>query len=157
MKITDLISEACVKTSLESEDKEELFEEMVDLLVRSKPDYDRGQLIEAVEERESKMSTGIGNGIAIPHCKTDAVSETCGVIGTSRSGIDYESLDGEPVYIVFMLIGPVTDAEIHLKALQQISILMQDRGLYQRLLETENPGELFRILRQEEDRLEREA
>lgn len=157
MKITDIISEACVKTELESEDKEELFEEMVELLVRHKPDYDRDSLLEAIEDRESKMSTGIGNGIAIPHCKTDAVTETCGVIGTSRSGIDYDSLDGEPVHIVFMLFGPVTDAEMHLKALQQISILMQDRGLYQRLIETGKSSELYRILRQEEDRLEREA
>jgi len=156
MKITDFITEDCIKAELESEDKDELFEEMIDVLVRTKTEYDRETLIDAISERESKMSTGIGNGIAIPHGKTNAVKDICGVIGTSRAGIDYDSLDGEPVHVVFMLLAPIDSAGPHIKALQKIAILMKDRGFYQRLNDAKSSKEIYQIIFNEEARLESE-
>lgn len=156
MKITDFITEAFIKTDVESEDKDELFEELVEVLVRNHPEYDRGEVLRAITEREAKMSTGIGKGIAIPHGKTSIVKDLCGVIGISRAGIDYDSLDGEPVHVIFMLLAPLDSAGPHIKALQKIAILMKDRGFYQRLGEAGNPHAVYQIILNEENRLEAE-
>ena len=152
MNISEFITADFIKTGLESEDKDEVFEELVDILVRNRG-YDRDAVLNAVREREEKMSTGIGQNIAIPHGKTDAVDGLVGIIGTSASGIDYESLDDEPVHIVFMLLAPFDSAGPHIKALQRIAVLMKDRGFYKRLVECNSPGDLHQILMNEESRL----
>ena len=155
MNISGFITTDFIRVGLESEDKDELFEELIDVLVRNRG-FDREALLEAVRDRESKMSTGIGQNIAIPHGKTDAVDGLVGVIGTSRSGIDYESLDDEPVHIVFLLLAPFDSSGPHIKALQRIAVLLKDRGLYKRLVDAASPQELFQILVNEESRLESE-
>jgi mannitol/fructose-specific phosphotransferase system IIA component (Ntr-type) len=153
MIITNTITEACISASVQSEDKEELFAEMVEILVRGTPGMDRDAVLQAITERESKMSTGIGKGVAIPHGKTDAVSALCGVIGISKKGIDYEALDGEPVHVIFMLLAPASSAGAHIKALQRIGTLMKDRSCYQKLCDAKTSGEVFQILRSEEERM----
>jgi PTS system nitrogen regulatory IIA component len=102
------------------------------------------------------MSTGIGQGIAIPHGKTDQLQDLCGVLGISRSGIEYDALDGKPVHVVFLLLAPLDSAGPHIRALQQIATLMKDAGFSQRLREAKSAGEIFRIMQNEENRLELE-
>jgi len=153
VNISDFITADFIKTGLESEDKDELFEEMIDILVRNRG-YEREAVLKAIREREEKMSTGIGQNIAIPHGKTDAVDGLVGVIGTSREGIDYESLDDEAVHVVFMLLAPFDSAGPHIKALQRIAVLMKDRGFYKRLIECGSPQDLFQMLVNEENRLD---
>lgn len=155
MNISGFITADFIRVGLESEDKDELFEELIDVLVRNRG-FDREALLEAVRDRESKMSTGIGQNIAIPHGKTDAVDGLVGVIGTSRGGIDYESLDDEPVHIVFLLLAPFDSSGPHIKALQRIAVLLKDRGLYKRLVDAASAQELYQILVNEESRLESE-
>lgn len=155
MNISGFITADFIKAGLESDDKDELFEEMIDVLVRNRG-FDREALLSAVRDREAKMSTGIGQNIAIPHGKTDAVDGLCGVIGTSRSGIDYESLDDEPVHIVFLLLAPFDSSGPHIKALQRIAVLLKDRGFYKRLVDAGSAQELYQILVNEESRLDSE-
>jgi len=150
MKITDVITEEFIATSVRSEDKEELFAEMVEALVRAVPRIDREAVLRAITEREEKMSTGIGKGIALPHGKTEAVDDLYGVLGISEKGIDYDALDGEPVHVIFMLLAPASSAGSHIKALQKIANLLKDGNCYQRLLGVRSAAEAYQVLRSEE-------
>ncbi|HPH03713.1 MAG TPA: PTS sugar transporter subunit IIA [Spirochaetota bacterium] len=153
MNITEVITEEYICPALVSEDKDELFAELVEVLVRARPGLDREAILKAIREREVKMSTGIGKGIAIPHGKTNVVDDLCGVIGISRKGVEYDALDGEPVHVVFMLLAPMTSAGRHIKALQKIANLMKDRGCYQRLCDAKTAAEVWQLIHADEERL----
>ena len=103
-------------------------------------------------ERENLGSTGIGQGIAIPHGKTDKVGELIAVLGISRKGVNYEALDGEPVYIMFLLVAPKDTAGPHLKALAQISRLLRDSYFCELLRRCKTPKEVFDLIAREENR-----
>jgi len=160
MVITDFITEEFITTSVQSEDKDELFAELVELLSRGMRtrsiDIDSEAILAAINEREEKMSTGIGHGIAMPHGKTDTVSDLCGVLGISRRGIDYEALDGEPVHIIFLLIASAANPGPHIKALQRIASLLKIPGCFDKLCEARSASEAWQILRDEEDRFDDE-
>jgi len=153
MNITDIIKEDCFAASLQSKSKDELFVEMVDILVRANPGLDREVVLKAIREREVKMSTGIGKGIAIPHGKTNAVEDLVGVVGVSKEGVEYDALDGELVHVVFMLLAPVSSTGRHITALQKIANLMKDRGCYQRLFDAKTAAEAFKGLQIDEEKL----
>ncbi|MDR1443461.1 MAG: PTS sugar transporter subunit IIA [Treponema sp.] len=124
----------CIKVGLEAEDKEEAFEEMVDYFCQTTRNDAREEILEALREREAKMSTGIHKGIAVPHGKTNVVEEVLGVLGISRKGIDYDALDGEPVYLLFMLLAPQKDSEKHLRILKRLAELLENPQFYMDLL-----------------------
>lgn len=126
MLLHETFSAEMIKTGLEAEDKDEVFEELVDHFCQATGIQARADILEAVRTRESKMSTGIKKGIGIPHGKTDAVDKVCGVLGISRSGIDYDALDGEPVFLVFMLLAPKKDSENHLRLLKRLAELLDN-------------------------------
>ena len=140
-----------IKIGLESEDKEEVFEEMVDLFCRVKGNGGREEILEAIRQRELKMSTGIQKGIAIPHGKTNALQNVCGVLGISKKGIDYDALDGQPVYIVFMLMAPMADSEAHLRLLKRLAELLENPQFYTDLAAQNDPQGASAIIRKYED------
>ena len=120
----------CIKVNLEAEDKDEAFEELVDHLCQSGMTDAREAILTALQQREAKMSTGIHKGIAIPHGNTDAIDSVYGVLGISRKGIDYDALDGEPVYVLFMIIAPHGETETHLRILKRMAELFEDPQFY---------------------------
>jgi PTS system fructose-specific IIC component/PTS system nitrogen regulatory IIA component len=124
MFLHDLFTPEFILADLQAEDKEEVFEEMVDRFCQTIKSDGREEILGALRQREMKMSTGIQKGIAIPHGKTNAVDKVCGMLGISRKGIDYEALDGNPVYLVFLVLGPTGDSEKHLKVLQRMAELL---------------------------------
>ena len=132
--------------NLESTDKDELFEEMVEAIVRKHPEIDRGQALEAIRERESKMSTGIMHDIAVPHGNCSSVKEVIGAIGISRKGIDYDSLDGEPVHLVFMILCSPERPEMHLSVLKEISSVLQSPTFLKEVVEKQSPQEVYDLL-----------
>lgn len=134
MILGDVFSSKAIKINLESESKDEVFEELVEELVASQPGIDRHKVLGAIRSRESLMSTGIKHGIAIPHGKTDAVSGVRGVIGISRNGIDYDSLDKSPVYVVFLLVSSYADSEFHLQALKRLALVLEDPSFFESLI-----------------------
>jgi nitrogen PTS system EIIA component len=143
-----------IKIGLESEDKDELFEELVDLLAKDGGrDYPRASVLTAVREREDKMSTGIKKGIALPHGKAEGLSGLSGALGISKRGIDYSSLDGEPVYLVFMLVSSPKDSELHLAALKRLAILLDEPEFYTDLLRSDSSERASAIIRNYESRL----
>jgi PTS system fructose-specific IIC component/PTS system nitrogen regulatory IIA component len=155
MLLQELFTPSRIKVNLESEDKEEVFEELVDLLVRSfHLEGKRDAILEAIREREQKMSTGIKTGIAVPHGKTGSIEGTFGVMGVSKKGIDYGALDGEPVYLIFLLVSSADESGQHLKVLKKVASLIEYTDFYKKVLETETAEKAHAVLKQFEDILD---
>lgn len=142
---------ALIKVDLESEDKEEVFEELVDLFCRTTGNPAREELLSALRDRESKMSTGIKKGIALPHGKTNAVDRVYGVLGVSRRGIDYDALDGEPVHLLFMMLAPQKDSEKHLRLLKRLAELLDNPAFYDDVLVQRDAQSVNNTIRKYED------
>lgn len=140
-----------IKVDLEAEDKEEVFEELVDLFCRTTGNTAREEILAAVRDRESKMSTGIKTGIALPHGKTNAVDRVYGVLGVSRAGIDYDALDGEPVHLLFLMLAPQKDAEKHLRLLKKLAELLDNPSFYDDVFAQKDAASVNNIIRKYED------
>lgn len=146
MILLELIEQSLIKTDLEAADKEELFEELLDVLVQAKKVKDRRKALDALWEREQKGSTDIGKGVAIPHAKTSAVDELVGAIGISKDGIDYESDGDEAVHLVFMMLATENNPGLHIEALANIATLVETPGFCRRLLDAKTSKEVFDIV-----------
>lgn len=154
MLLQRVFAPGSIKIGLESDDKDELFEELVDLLAKEGGrDFPRASVLAAVRDREDKMSTGIKRGIALPHGKAEGLGGLSGALGISRRGIEYSSLDGEPVYLVFMLVSAPKDSEIHLAALKRLAVLLDDPEFYADLLRADTPERANSVIRNYETRL----
>lgn len=152
MKITEFLDKRGIKVGIEAVEKEDAMKELVDVLAEVKDIGDKKGILRALIERESLGSTGIGQGIAIPHGKTDRVSELVAVLGISRKGVNFDSLDGELVYIFFLLVAPKETAGPHLKALAQISRLLRDTYFCELLKRCKSAEEVYELIRKEEDK-----
>mgnify|MGYP001620148700 FL=1 len=152
MKITDFLDRKAIKIGLAATDKETILKELVDVLAESKDVGDRKAVVKALLDRENLGSTGIGQGIAIPHGKTDRVKELVAVLGISRKGVNFDALDGEAVYIFFLLVAPKDTAGPHLKALAQISRLLRDSYFCELMKRCHTPEELYELIKREEEK-----
>jgi len=154
MLLQQVFAPGRIKVGLESEDKDELFEELVDLLARDGGrDFPREAVLAAIWEREGKMSTGIKKGIAIPHGKAEGLKGLVGCIGISRAGLDYGALDGEPVYLVFLLVSAPDQSELHLVALKNLAALLDDPEFTASLMEAGSPERAHSVIKGMEERL----
>ena len=140
-----------IKIGLEAEDKEEVFEELVDLFCQIKKDANREEILKAIRHREASMTTGIHKGIAIPHGKIASLNRVHGILGVSKKGIDYDSLDGEPVHLVFMMLAPMEDSEDCLRLLKRLATLFDNTEFYSDLLAQRDPRDANGIIRKYED------
>ncbi len=150
MKIMDFLDKKAVTADLKTEDKEGSIREMVDLFVANTPIENKEELIKAIMARESLGSTGIGQGVGIPHAKCPYVKQLVAAFGISKKGVNFDSLDGEPVYIFFLLIAPEESAGPHLKALARISRMLKDKYFRETLRKAKDEKEILHII-QEED------
>jgi len=150
MKIMDFLSPDAITVDLKATDKKSAIVELVEILKSTRKVKKADEIIEVVLEREKLGSTGIGQGVAIPHGKTDALQDQAGVLGISKKGIEFNSLDGEPVHIIFLLVGPVEIAGQHLKALSRISRLFKDKFLRQAIRDASSKDEIIKIIQQED-------
>ena len=153
MFLHDVFTPEYIKTDLESEDKDEAFEELADFYCQKSRLNVREEILNALKKREAKMSTGIQKGIAIPHGNTNAVSSVCGVLGISRRGIDYDALDGEPVYLLFMIVAPEKNTEKHLRILKLLAELLENPQFYMDLQMQKDPQSVYKIICKYEDML----
>jgi len=151
MVLGSIFSPSLIKVDLESEEKSELFEELVEVFIANNPGVSRSDLLNAIQSREDKQSTGIMRGIAIPHGQLDGINGVKGVIGISKSGIDYDSLDGEPVHVVFMLVSSCSSCSFHLGVLQRVATLLQDPEFYPSLLNQTTAEGVYSTLCKYED------
>lgn len=150
MRISDLLTPSLIKVGLESEDKEEVFEEMVQLLVEQGLIADRDAALDALFEREAKMSTGIARWLALPHGKLEQAKGLLMALGTSEIGIEYDSLDGEPVHVVLMVFAEVGNPGPHIEALAEVSRLFSIPGFINRIRSAHSAEEVLRALEEEE-------
>lgn len=152
MKITEFLDVKGIHLDLQASEKQDILKELVDVLARVKDIGDKKVILKALLERESLGSTGIGQGIAIPHGKTDKAKELISVLAISKKGVNFEALDGEPVYIFFLLVAPKDAAGPHLKALAQISRMLRDTYFCDLLRRCESPEQVYELIAKEENR-----
>jgi fructose-specific phosphotransferase system IIA component len=151
MKVSELLKPEFIISDLKGESKEEIINELVDLFKDDPRVEDIEKVRSAVLEREKVMSTGVGKGFAIPHGKTNAVKEIIGAFGKIKDGIDYESLDGNPVNLVFLLVGKDNLISTHIKLLSRISRLMNKDDFRHRLVEANSAEEIVKLFSEEEE------
>ncbi|MGF1670748.1 MAG: PTS sugar transporter subunit IIA [Balneolaceae bacterium] len=150
MNIHTLLDESTILADLKVKNKTDLLNELIDLL---ESDVDHQQLEEirkAVFEREQIMSTGVGKGLAIPHGKAKNIDKTLAGFALLNNPVDYESIDDEPVKMVFLLVGPDKKSSIHIKLLSRISRLMNSSEFRNKLLACKSPAEIHDTFRREE-------
>ena len=150
MKISDILTEDLVVAGLKGKSKDGIIEAMITIVSHSPKVLDKDKVRAAIFEREKIMSTGVGNGFAIPHGKTDAVSDIVAAFAVTEEEIDYDSLDEKPVRLVFLLVGKDNLVGPHIKLLSRISRLMNKEDFRKRLLTVETPKEILDLFRQEE-------
>jgi len=154
MNIMDFLSKAAILTDIKSTKKEEVIRELVDALINAGEieKRHRNKLIDALMAREALGSTAIGQGVAIPHAKLDGVDKLVAGFGLSKKGVDFDSLDGEPAYIFFLLVAPQDSAGPHLKALARISRLLKDKYFRDSLRSASDDKAIIKIISQEDEK-----
>ena len=143
MNLLDILSPESTIVDLKGESKEDIITELVNSLAVGDTITDRDQVLQAVLDREKIMSTGIGDGIAIPHGKSAAVTELVAAMGTQRRGIDLDALDGEPAFVLFLLVSPANVSGPHIKALARISRLLKNDAFKKKLIEANSAEEII--------------
>lgn len=151
VNLLDFLPEGAILLDLKGQNKKEILKEMVQILSGAHQVKNSNGILDALLEREELGSTGIGQGIAIPHGKSESVGKVVAALGFSKKGIDFDALDGEPVYLFFMLVAPPNAAGIHLKILAKISRLLKDKFFRQALREAKTPEETLKLIRDENE------
>ncbi|MFH2139056.1 MAG: PTS sugar transporter subunit IIA [Candidatus Omnitrophota bacterium] len=152
MKIMEFLHEKALCADIKATTKEGVIEELVGLLVDAQVIKDKEKLTKILLEREALGSTGIGQGVAIPHGKSESVKKLVAAFGLSQKGVNFDSLDGEPVYIFFLLVAPEDSAGPHLKALARISRILKDKYFRDTLRSAKENKIILQIIKQEDVR-----
>jgi PTS system nitrogen regulatory IIA component len=150
MKVVDFLRPDLVMPALRGGSKSDVLAEMATHLAGNQSGIDPEVLRRVLEERELLASTAIGDGIAIPHGKLDSVSQLLGVLGRSVDGLEFDSIDGKPTHLVFMLVAPASSTGIHLKALARLSRLFRDALFRQRLIEAADAAAMYKVITEED-------
>jgi len=152
MKIEDILAEDLVVADLAARSKNEVLVELAHAVTNGHPELDVAKLVGALEERERLNSTALGDGVAIPHGKLPGLKRVFAAFGRSRQGVDFQSLDGKPTHLFFVLAAPEDSAGAHLKALARISRLLKDATFRDRLLEAPDAHAIWTTIRDEDAR-----
>ena len=146
MDLRTVLTPETVELHLKGTTKEEIIDELLDVLVKAGKVTDKNAARECVLDRERKMSTGMKHGIAIPHGKTDTVSDLVACIGISDTAVDFDSLDQDPCRIFIMTLSPVNKTGPHLQFLAEVSLLFKSADKRAQILETTDKAEIIKIL-----------
>src|SRR3989338_1273388 len=150
MKIVDFLNEKAISADLKATTKEGIIRELVDLLAKAEGIKNREELVKILLNRETLGSTGIGQGVGIPHGKTNSVKKLVAAFGICHQGVNFDALDGEPVYIFFLLVAPEDSAGPHLKALARISRLLKDKFFRESLKSLTEEKAILKLIREED-------
>ena len=152
MKIVEFLNEKAVTANLKSTTKEGIIRELVDLLAKAEGLRNKDELVKVLLNRETLGSTGIGQGVGIPHGKTNTVKRLVAAFGVCHSGINFDALDGEPVFIFFLLVAPEDSAGPHLKGLARISRLLKDKFFRESLKALTDEKSILKLIREEDSK-----
>lgn len=151
LNITDILARDAIVLDMDVKDKEEALVRLVTLLAATGKVKDVSQLQRVIKEREQLMSTGIGNGVALPHGKTNVVDASIAAIATLRTPIDFDSLDDKPVSIIILLVGTEGNVGIHLRLLSRISRMVGSDDFRSTLLEAKTADDVVALLESYEE------
>ena len=150
MKIVDLIKRDMVVPALQATDKRGILEELAAYMAGRHARIDRAVLARVLIEREQLASTAIGEGVAIPHGKLSAVGEIVACLGRAVKGVEFDSMDGQPTYLFFVLVAPESSTGAHLKALARISRVFKDPEFRRRLLAAPDGESMYNVVAEED-------
>ncbi len=151
MRITELLTKETIAMDLSATTKDGVIDELAQQLNQAGKLNQLDDYIAAIHKREQQSSTGIGEGIAIPHAKVEAVKTPAIAFGKSKAGVDYDSLDMQPAHLFFMIAAPATGAQTHLDALAKLSSVLMDENVRQALLEADSPEAVLAIINKADD------
>ena len=146
MKIIDLLDPECILPNLQASSKREVLEELAAALVSGHKEVNLQTVVEVLLERERLGSTGIGDNIAIPHGKLPQLSQMLLAFGRSPQGVDFDSMDGKPSHLFFLLLAPVNSSGLHLKALAKISRMLMSQVFRDSLMESDGAEDILRLI-----------
>lgn len=150
MKISDILSSDVIAVNVDVTDKEDAIKKIINLSAKSNKILDLEKVAQTIYEREKLVSTGVGKGFAIPHGKTDSISDVVAAFIITKDPIDFDSIDGEPVRFIFLLVGKENLLNTHIKLLSRISRLMNKDEFREALLEANTSEEVLKIFKDEE-------
>src|SRR5690606_24086379 len=151
MKISEIVKDDVISAAMEPKDKTEAINQMIDLASKAGKILSKEKVQECVFEREKLVSTGVGKGFAIPHGKTDEISDVTASFGIVKNPIDFDSIDSEPVKFIFLLVGKDSQLNTHIKLLSRISRMMNNDKFRDKLEEAKTPQEVLELFRKEEE------
>lgn len=152
MKITDYLTPELVIAELVETDKEEALKRLAAGVTGVFTELSEDKILTVLRDREALGSTGIGNGIAIPHGKMSELEKIIVLFARSRRGVDFASVDDQPVHLFFLLLAPENSAGIHLKTLAQISRMLKNQEFCDKLLKSSDGLSLFTMIKEEDER-----
>jgi mannitol/fructose-specific phosphotransferase system IIA component (Ntr-type) len=152
MRLSELLNEQSISLTMSARDKEASIKELVQLLESSHGVNTRGEILSKVLQRESMMSTGIGNGVAIPHGKTRLLDHLLAACGVSPAGVDFDTMDGEPATLFILLVSPESLRGPHVKALANVSRLLKEESVRNALRSAATPAQFLQVLKEAEGR-----
>ena len=144
--MSEIIEENSIIPDLKARDKNGVLEELAEVISNHEPSINKAELVKVLVERERLGSTGIGDGVAIPHGKTDAVTELLACVGIVKEGVDFKSLDGVPGKIFIMTLSPSTRSGPHVQFLADISRVLTSEGMRDKLINAETKDELLSLI-----------
>lgn len=150
MKIAEFLSPQAVNAELTARTKADALRELCESLARAHPGLSSQRLTEVLQDREKLGSTGIGEGVAIPHGKLNGLPQLLASFGVSKNGIDFDAIDGKPTYLFFTLVAPENSAGMHLKALARISRLFKNPAFRESILKAGSPQQIYDLISQED-------
>ena len=151
MKISELLTTDLIKVGLEPKDKDDAINQMIDLADKSGKILNIDKVRESVFEREKLVSTGVGKGFAIPHGKTDEISDVTASFAIVKHPIDFDSIDSEPVKFIFLLVGKDSLLNTHIKLLSRISRMMNNDKFRDKLEDAKSPADVMELFRKEDE------
>jgi fructose-specific phosphotransferase system IIA component len=150
MKISDILSTDVIAVNMDVSDKEDAIKKIISLSAKSNKILDLDKVSSTIFEREKLVSTGVGKGFAIPHGKSDSISDVVAAFAITKEPIDFDSIDGEPVRYIFLLVGKENLLNTHIKLLSRISRLMNKDEFREALLEAKTSEEVLKMFKDEE-------
>ncbi|MBW1916738.1 MAG: PTS sugar transporter subunit IIA [Deltaproteobacteria bacterium] len=150
MKVIDLLDKNRIIADLQARDKRGAVEELAATLVTQDKTLSQAKVVEVLLERERLGSTGIGDNIAIPHGKLKNLSQLIISFGRSREGVNFDSMDGKPTHLFFLLIAPENSVGVHLRALAKISRMLKNPSFRQKLMDAPGPEEIYQLIAEED-------
>ncbi len=146
MRMHQILKEEFLSDNLLSDNKNDVLAELINVLIASGLTMDRAKAIDVLQQREKLGSTGIGDGVAIPHGKVSDLSNLVIAFGRSKKGIPFDAVDGKPVHLFFLLMAPENSAGQHLKVLAKISKLLKTPEFRRKLIDAETTSDLYKAI-----------